>query len=223
MCVAWSGQDTVVPQPIWYSIDWPGTRKYRKPVTVSRSWVSLSLLTSPQALHGPSNHSRGWVWVFSWQQICGFLHQPSNSQQSRGRPLSIDFWYHICGVCANATSWVIKTALTSDASHMVSCYHASAKWLKIELSMTPTSCSKTQSTQRPNSGNHLLTVLTLRYRIKSERVKSGRSSGHGRSGVRQSVHTLLSRAPSPQDHLFPLPKLSQPVFMDLCWGFTQQA
>ena len=42
--------------------------------------------------------------------------------------------------------------------------------------------------------------------------------GYGKSGVRWSVHTLLSRAPSPQDHLFPLPKLSQPILMDFAEG-----
>ena len=36
-------------QPIWYSIDWLGTRQYRERVRVSRSRGLLSLLTSPQA------------------------------------------------------------------------------------------------------------------------------------------------------------------------------
>ena len=54
-----------------------------------------------------------------------FLHQPSNSQHPAGRPLSTDFWYHICGVWANVTGWGIKNALTSDASHVFSSCHAS--------------------------------------------------------------------------------------------------
>ena len=39
--------------------------------------------------------------------------------------LSIDFWYHICGVSAETAGWGIKTVLTSDVSHVVSSYHAS--------------------------------------------------------------------------------------------------
>ena len=52
---------------------------------------------------------------FSWHQIHGFSTNHGN-QQPRDRPLSIDFWYHICGVSANATGWGTKTALTSDAA-----------------------------------------------------------------------------------------------------------
>ena len=69
-------------QHIWYTIDWLGTQKYRKLVRVSRSWVSLSLLTSPQASCESSNHKGGWVWVFSWYQMIGFSNNYSvpNSQ-----------------------------------------------------------------------------------------------------------------------------------------------
>ena len=54
-----------------------------------------------------------------------FFPQPSNSQYPTGLPLSIDFWYRICGVRANATRWGIKNALTSEASHVFLSYHAS--------------------------------------------------------------------------------------------------
>ena len=54
------------------------------------------------------------TWIF---------HQLSNSQQSRGRWLSVNIWYYICGVSADATGWVMKTVLTSDASHVDSHYH----------------------------------------------------------------------------------------------------
>ena len=49
---------------MWYTTDWLGTRKYRELVRFSRSRVLFSLFTSPQALHEPSNHRRGWVWDF---------------------------------------------------------------------------------------------------------------------------------------------------------------
>ena len=54
-----------------------------------------------------------------------FFPQPSNSQHPTGLSLSLDFWYRICGVRANATGWGIKDALTSEASHVFSSYHAS--------------------------------------------------------------------------------------------------
>ena len=102
-------------QPIWYTTDWLRTRKYIELVRFSRSRVLFSLFTSPQALHEPSNHRRGWVWDYSWHQIHGFSTNHPN-QQPRDRPLSIDFWYHICGVSDDATGWDTKTALTSDAA-----------------------------------------------------------------------------------------------------------
>ena len=54
-----------------------------------------------------------------------FSPQPSNSQHPTGLPLSTDFWYHISGARANTTCWGIKNALTSEASHVFSSYHAS--------------------------------------------------------------------------------------------------
>ena len=76
------------------------------------------------------------------------------------------------------------------------------KGLKVELSITATPCSKTQSNQRPNSGNLLLTLLTLSYRIKSETVKWRRLLSQRVSGGEWSLHALVSTAPSPQ-HWFP--------------------
>ena len=95
------------------------------------------------------------------------------------------------------------------------------KRLKFVLPMTPTPCSKTQSNQRPNSGILLLIILTLRYRIKSDTVKWRRSLGHGRSGGEWGFHAMLGPAPSPQDHLLSLHKLSEPLFMDFYWAFTR--
>ena len=84
--------------------------------------VSLSLLTSPQASREASNHREGEPGFFLTPNTWIF-HQLSNSQQSRGRWLSVNIWYYICGVSADATGWVMKTVLTSDASHVDSHYH----------------------------------------------------------------------------------------------------
>ena len=89
---AWSRQYTMMSQPIWYTIDWLGTRQHRERVRVSRSRTLLSLLTTPQASPEPSNHRGGWVWVFSWHQICGFSnnHPIPNTQQATQCPLTLD-------------------------------------------------------------------------------------------------------------------------------------
>ena len=62
--VAWSGQYTVMSQPIWCTIDWLGTQQHRELGRVSRSRVLLWLVTSPQASPEPSNHRREWIWGF---------------------------------------------------------------------------------------------------------------------------------------------------------------
>ena len=89
---AWSRQYTMMSQPIWYTIDWLGTRQHRERVRVSRSRTLLSLLTTPQASPEPSNHRGGWVWVFSWHQICSFSnnHPIPNTQQATQCPLTLD-------------------------------------------------------------------------------------------------------------------------------------
>ena len=89
---AWSRQYTMMSQPIWYTIDWLGTQQHRERVRVSRSRTLLSLLTTPQASPEPSNHRGGWVWVFSWHQICGFSnnHPIPNTQQATQCPLTLD-------------------------------------------------------------------------------------------------------------------------------------
>ena len=127
-------------QPIWYTIDCLGTRKNRELVRASRSRVLLSLFTSPQALHEPSNHRGGGSGILLTPNTW-FFHQ-SSKPQPRGRALSIDFWYHICGVSANATGWVINTVLTSDASHVVLPYYASDKETEICTSHDPNSMLK---------------------------------------------------------------------------------
>ena len=127
MWVAKSGQHIVMPQLIWYTIDWLGAQQYRELVRVSRSRVLWSLHTSPQDSPEPSNHRGGWVWVslFLLTPNMWFLHQASNLKHPTGHPLSTDFWYRICGVRADATGWGNKAALSIDASHVFSRYHAS--------------------------------------------------------------------------------------------------
>ena len=138
--VAWSGQYTVMSQPIWCTIDWLGTQQHRELGRVSRSRVLLWLVTSPQASPEPSNHRRGWVWVFFLALNRWFLHQLPSSQHPTSRPLSTDFWYHICGVRANG--WGIQNALTSEASHVFSSYHASDQVTKTQKFHDTTSMVK---------------------------------------------------------------------------------
>ena len=90
--VAKSEQDTVMSQPIWCTIEWLGTQQYRELGRVSRSRVLLWLFTSLQASPEPSNHRRGWVWVFSWHWIHGFYtnHPIPNIQQAAHCPLTSD-------------------------------------------------------------------------------------------------------------------------------------
>ena len=57
----------------------------------------------------------------------------------------------------------------------------------------------------------------------SETVKWRRSLGRECSRVGWSLHALLSRAPSPHDRLAPPDKLSEPIFMGLYLGFTQES
>ena len=92
MWVAWSRHYTMMSQAIWYTIDWLRTRQYSEQVSVSRSRGLLLLLTAPQASPEPSNHRGGWVWVFSWHQICSFSnnHPIPNTQQATQCPLTLD-------------------------------------------------------------------------------------------------------------------------------------
>ena len=122
--VAKSEQDTVMSQPIWCTIDWLGTQQYRELGRVSRSRVLLWLFTSLQASPEPSNHRRGWVWVFSWHWIHGFYtnHPIPNIQQAATVHWLLIPYLWSLGQCQG---WGIKNALTSDASHVFSSCHAS--------------------------------------------------------------------------------------------------
>ena len=203
-------------QPIWYTIDWLGTRQYREWFRVSRSRDLLSLLSSPQASPEPSNHRGGWVWGFSWHQICGFS-TTTHSQHPTGRPVSIELGYHICGVSADATDWGIQTTQTSDPSHVFSSHHVSEQ---------VTETRNFHSTSMLKNSIKPVNKLRKTYSLFSEKLRNSEMKeilGHGCSGVGWSLHALLSRAPSPHDCFFPPDKLSEPIFMDLYWGFTQKS
>ena len=191
----WPGQDkTVTSKSIWCTIDWLGTWHYRELERLSRSRVLLSLLTSPYASPEPSNHRRGWVWVFSRHHIRGFPpnHPIPNTQQASHCPLISDTISVEPGpiphVEVSRMPWRQRPAMCSRVLMLLT------KWLKLENSVTPPPWSKTQSNKWLISGKLLITVLKLMYRKNSETVKCRRSLGYGRSGVRQSVHALLSTA-----------------------------
>ena len=127
-----------------------------------------------------------------------------------------DLWDSICGVSADATGWGIKTSQTSDAIMFLN------KWLKLEIS-TLSPCSKIQSCQWTKSGNFLITVLRVIYRKKlrnNEMEEIFRAHG---SGVGCSLHAFLRTAPSTHDRLAEPYKLSEPMFMDFKWSFTQES
>ena len=165
--------------------------------------------------------SQGRVGLgFSWHQTHGFsTNHPNHSQGAEHCQLTSDTisveLVPMPQVELSTLSWLQMPAMWSCLIMLLT------KRLKFVLPMTPTPCSKTQSNQRPNSGILLLVILTLRYRIKSETVKWRRSLGHGRSGGEWGFHAMLSSAPSPQDHLLSLHRLSEPLFMDFYWAFTQ--
>ena len=161
----------------------------------------------------------GWVSAFSWHQIFGFStdHPSPNSQGAAHCNLTSDtISVELVPMPQVELSRLLWLQMPAMWTHVIMFL---TKRLKLEISTAPTPCSKCPN-QGPNSGNLLFTVLTLRYSIKSETVKWRRSLGYGRSGGRWSIHALLSRTPSPQDHLLPPHKLFEPIFMDLCWGFT---
>ena len=122
LCVDWSGLDTAMSQPTWYTTDWLRTWKYWKLMRVSRPGSHFLYSPLPRPHVRPQITEEGEPGFFPEKNTWMF-HQLSNSQQSRGRPLSVNIWYHICGVSADATGWVLKTVLTSDASHVDSRYH----------------------------------------------------------------------------------------------------
>ena len=101
-----------------------------------------------------SNHRGGWVWGFSWHQICGTC-----------RPVSIDLGYHICGVSADAkveVSRLPRLQMPAMCSRVIMFLN---NWLKLKISTLPP-CSKAQSNQWTNSGKLLFTVLRVTYRKK---------------------------------------------------------
>ena len=95
-----------------------------------------------------------------------FFHQPSNSQHPTGLPLSIDFWYHICGVRAEGIGWGIKTALTSDASLVFLSYHVSDHVTETWNFHDSTSMLKNSIEPATKFRKLLITVLRLTYRKK---------------------------------------------------------
>ena len=139
-----------------------------------------------------------------------------------GHPVSIDLGYHICGVSANATGWGIETAQTSDASHVFSSCHVSEQ---VTETRNFHSISMLRNSIKPgtNSGKLLITVLRVMYRKKLRNTEMQGMFWHWCSGVGWSLHALLSRTPSTHDHLAPPDKLSEPIFMDFYWGFTQDS
>ena len=194
--VAWSGQYTVMSQPIWCTIDWLGTQQHRELGRVSRSRVLLWLVTSPQASPEPSNHRRGWVWVFFLALNRWFLHQLPSSQHPTSRPLSTDFWYHTCGVRANAKvevsrmPWLQRPAMCSRVIMLLT------KWLKLENSLTPPPCSNTQWNRWPNSGKLLIKVFKLMSRRKLRNSEMDKKFlGYGRSGVGGASMTSWAENP----------------------------
>ena len=163
----WPGQDKILSchNPFDTLLILLGTQKYRWLVRVSGCSVPLSLLTSPQASPEPSNTEDSESGFFHDTKYVVSPPTPSSSQHQVGSPQSIDFWYHVCGVSANATGWGIETALTSVPAVCSQVIMFLNKWLKPEISTLPP-CSKTQSNQWTNSGKLLFTVLRVTYRKK---------------------------------------------------------
>ena len=222
MWVAWSRHYTMTSQTIWYTIDWLGTWQYREQVRVSRSRGLLLLLTAPQASPEPSNHRGGWVWVFSWHQICGLSnnHPIPNTQQAAQCPLTLDtISGELVLMPQVEVSSLPRLLMPAKCSWVIKFLN---KWLKLEISTLPP-CSKTQSNQLINSGKVLFTVLRVTYGKKLRNTEMQGMFWHWCSGVGWSLHAFLSRAPSPHDRLAPPDKLSEPIFMDLYWGFTQDS
>ena len=153
-------------QPIWCTIDWLGTQKYRELGRVSRSRVLLWVLTSLQASPEPSNHRRGWVCICFWHHIHGFSpnHPIPNTQQASHCPLISDTVSVESGpmphVEVSRMPWLQRPAMCSWVIMLLT------KWLKLENYVTPRPWSKTQSNKWLNSGKILITVLKLMYRKK---------------------------------------------------------
>ena len=165
MWVVWSRQYTMTSQPIWYTIDWLGTWQYRERVRVSRSRGLLSLLTAPQVSPEPSNHRGGWVWVFSWHQICSFSnnHPIPNTQQAAQCPLTLDaISVELVPIPQVEVSRLPRLLTPAKCSWVIKFLN---KWLKLEISTLPP-CSKTQSNQWTNSGKLWIPVLRVTYRKK---------------------------------------------------------
>ena len=164
MWVAWSRQYTMMSQAIWYTIDWLRTRQYSERVSVSRSRGLLLLLTAPQASPEPSNHRGGWVWVFSWHQICGFSnnHPIPNTQQATQCPLTLDTISVELVLMPQVEVW---RSPDFSASHLFSSYHVSEQVTETRNFLS-TSMLKAQSNQWTNLGKLLFTVLRVTYRKK---------------------------------------------------------
>ena len=221
MWVAWSREYTMMSQPIWYTIHWLRTRQYRKlgRVSGSRGWLTTHVSSaSPE----PSNHRGEWVWVFSWHHICGF---------SNNSPMPHTQWGALCQLISETISMELVLMPQAEVSRppilqmpatcswLIMCLD---KWLKLEIS-TLSPCSKTQSYQWTKSGNFLITVLRVTHRKKLRNNEMEEIFRAGCSGVGCSLHALLSTAPSTHDRLAPPYKLSEPMFMDFYWGFTQES
>ena len=165
--------------------------------------------------------SQGRVGLgFSWHQTHGFsTNHPNHSQGSEHCQLTSDtISVELVPMPHVELSTLPWLQMPATCSWLIMCLD---KWLKLEIS-TLSPCSKTQSYQWTKSGNFLITVLRVTHRKKLRNNEMEEIFRAGCSGVGCSLHALLSTAPSTHDRLAPPYKLSEPMFMDFYWGFTQE-
>ena len=151
MCVAWSGQDTVMPQLIWYTIDWLGTRKYTENWWQCPGPGSHFLYSPlPKPHMGPQITWEGESGFFPDTKYVVFLQPPiPNTQQAAQYPLSLDtISVELVPMPQIEVSRLPRLQIPAMCSRVIMFLN---KWLKLEISTLPP-CSKTQSNQWTNSG-----------------------------------------------------------------------
>ena len=185
----------------------------KKQITGKSFWVQCSAFNT----HLSSSHtwaltSEGKLDFYMTSNTC-FLHNTMESPTSN------------CQLISDTISVELVPKPQVEVSRLP-WLQMSAMWAPVTMHWKsnfpwPQLHAQTPLNQGPSSGKLLLTFLTLMYRIKWEIAKWRRRLGQRGSRCEQRVHALVSPAPSPHHHFFPPQKLSEPIFMDFYWGFTQ--
>ena len=204
-----------------YTID--SDRSLKIQINDESFWVQCPTFTThlPKPHVSPQIIKQGESGVFPDCKDMVSTPITSNSRYPVGTPLSIDFWYHICGVSANATGWDIKTLLTSQGYLQPGGSHTSDQVIKSGCFHDPPPYSITQSNQGLNSGKPVLTLIRLIYRRKlrnSEMEETWRAKKEWRCGecsCPREKNTLTSSTLVPTHELSECQNLWSFIFMFL--------